>query len=175
MRFQFFAQRTEQGTDVGLWFSSKRDPQDPFAGLRWLLALVGLISTLFFAVVFPPHAEADFGVKELNVTAVNADKTTDLQAGSHPFEFELAFAMNQDEGFPEGRLRDLIVDLPAGMAGNPFALPPCTTADFEGPTPHCPGNTQVGVANVDAAEGLSGRAHRFPKIVGGGRRAASSG
>lgn len=38
--------------------------------------------------------------------------------------------MNQDsEGFPEGTLRELIVDLPPGMVGNHISNP-CTKVQF---------------------------------------------
>ena len=57
--------------------------------------------------------------------------------------------MNQNaEEIPEGTLRELIIDLPPGMIGNPFAVPSCTGADFEGVVPLCPGNTQVGIARI---------------------------
>ncbi len=48
------------------------------------------------------------------------------------------------KGNPEGTLREVIVDLPPGMVGNPFAVPRCSGADFEGVSPNCPSNTQVG-------------------------------
>ncbi|HTR74156.1 MAG TPA: hypothetical protein VMH33_02720 [Solirubrobacterales bacterium] len=97
-------------------------------------------------------AQAAFGIQSLTATPYNADHTIDLRAGSHPFEYNLRFVMNQDaEGTPEGTLRDLIADLPAGMIGDPQALPRCSGADFEGAVPHCPGDTQIGIARVSVA------------------------
>jgi hypothetical protein len=111
-------------------------------------ALLGL--ALAVAALLAPGARADFGIESLSVTAENeAGGTVDFQAGSHPFQWTVRIVMNQDgEGTPEGRLSTLIVSLPAGLVGNPTALPRCTGAAFEGQIPNCPGDTQVGVAAV---------------------------
>jgi hypothetical protein len=113
-----------------------------------LTASVGL-ALLLCALLLPASSQADFGFNNFSVTAKNQDGTTDFQAGSHPYEWTLSFEMNQNaEGEPEGRLRDLIVDLPAGMVGNPQAMPRCSGAQFEGFTTNCPANTQIGIARV---------------------------
>ena len=105
------------------------------------------------ALCLAAPAEAAFGVKSLQVSARNADGSVDNRAGSHPYEYVVRFEVNTDaEGEPEGSLRNLIVDPPAGMTGNPLALPRCPAADFEGGKPRCPGNTQIGVARVKLAE-----------------------
>ncbi len=98
-------------------------------------------------------AQADFGIKSMSAGAVKEDgKTPELRAGAHPYEFKLAFEMNQDaEETPEGTLRELIIDLPPGMVGNPLAVSQCSGADFEGVSTNCPGNTQVGVARIRIA------------------------
>jgi hypothetical protein len=110
-----------------------------------LILAIAMSGTLWL----PGAAEADFGIKSLSVTALDEDGFFDLQAGSHPHEWTLAFEMNQDsEGHPEGVLRDLFVELPTGMSGNPLAVPRCSQIDFDGQTPQCPGGTQIGVAVV---------------------------
>jgi hypothetical protein len=110
--------------------------------LRNCLGLAALL-----LLVLAPAAQASFGIKSASVRAVNPDGSVDLQAGSHPHEYTVKFAMNLDsEGAPEGTLRDFIVDLPPGLVGNPLAVPRCSGADFEGQVPHCPANTQIGVA-----------------------------
>ncbi len=98
-----------------------------------------------------PAAQADFGIVpgSFKATAENEDGTVDFQAGSHPFQWKLSFAMNQDaEEEPEGQLRELFVDLPPGLVGNPTALPRCPAALFEGFKPQCPADTQIGIARV---------------------------
>jgi hypothetical protein len=107
------------------------------------LAVVGLIA---------PGAHAAFGVKALSAVALNEDGSVDQLAGSHPFQYTVNFEMNQDSGGnPEGTLRDIVVDLPPGLVGNPLSLPRCTGASFEGTIPLCPGNTQVGTVTAKLA------------------------
>jgi hypothetical protein len=106
---------------------------------------LGLAALLL--VFLAPAAQASFGIKSASVRAVNSDGSVDLQAGSHPDEFTVKFAMNLDaDGNPEGILRNFVVDLPAGLVGNPQAVPQCSGADFEGQLPHCPADSQIGVA-----------------------------
>jgi hypothetical protein len=113
--------------------------------MRIKVAVVWLIAC--GCALFAAPAVADFGISTLTSGAVNQDGTVDLQAGSHPFKYKLTFSMNQRAGGePEGTLRDVIVDLPAGMVGNPLAVPRCPTALFSGVSPKCPGDSQVGVA-----------------------------
>ncbi len=108
---------------------------------------------LFALLLAPAAARADFGIKSLQAGAFDRDGSVNLRAGSHPFEYRLSLVMNQDaEGHAEGTLREFVVDLPAGVVGNPRAVPRCSGADFEGQSPHCPGNTQVGVARIKIAE-----------------------
>lgn len=88
------------------------------------------------------------------------------QAGSHPFEFRLAFDLNQKTGVDSspscpncryvvsnGLVKDVEVTLPPGMIGNPEALPKCDPVLFatEGAildSTACPADTQVGYLNV---------------------------
>jgi hypothetical protein len=99
-----------------------------------------------------PAARADFGVKALSAVALNEDGSVDQLAATHPFEYTVKVEMNQDSGGrPEGTLRDIVVDLPPGLVGNPLAVPRCTGASFEGTLPLCPGNTQVGMVTAKLA------------------------
>jgi hypothetical protein len=119
-----------------------------------------LVPILAVAVVgalwLSPPAQAGFGINSMSATAYNADGTVDLQAGSHPYEYTLSFAMNLEEegnleSSPEGTLRSFVIDLPPGLIGNPMAIPRCPAALFEGQQPKCPNNTVIGVANVREA------------------------
>ena len=92
---------------------------------------------------------AEFGIEpgSVTTTALNRNGTLDTQAASHPYEWTVAFKLNIDaQGHSiGGELRDVLIDLPPGMIGNPLAVPRCTRQDFEGSSPHCPPSTQVGV------------------------------
>ena len=77
----------------------------------------------------------------------NADGTTDTQAGSTPY----AWSVNLDlpttlkEGTPRnaGEVRNLEVDLPRGLIGNPTATPRCSRGKFA--AEECPASSQVGI------------------------------
>jgi hypothetical protein len=115
---------------------------------RQLALCLGLALALL-ALLAPAGAQAGFGIAALSATATNEDETVDLQAGSHPYEYTLSFTMSQDsEGNPEGTLRDLVAELPAGLVGNPLAVPRCSGADFASAVPECPADTQIGVAHA---------------------------
>ncbi len=128
---------------------------------KQLATCLGLLLALALLLA-PTGAQAAFGIKSFDATTLSEDGTVDLQAGSHPYELKLNWVMNQDESGPdpekyepEGTLREFVLDLPAGMVGNPLAVPRCSAADFEGVSPHCSGDAQVGVAllHINGIEG----------------------
>ncbi len=103
------------------------------------------------ALVGGPVAQADFGIApgSATVTALNRDGTIDTQANSHPYSFTVHFNLNTNGLDSEGgAMRDVIVDLPQGLIGNPQAVPRCPQQLFEGGTPSCPPSTQVGVLSA---------------------------
>jgi hypothetical protein len=82
----------------------------------------------------------------------NPDGTIDTQAGSHPYELTVAYAVNtvSEEGYnvpTGGEEHDIDVNLPPGLVGNPNAVPQCTREQFDGGesgSPECPASSQVG-------------------------------
>ncbi|HEX5309684.1 MAG TPA: hypothetical protein VFW38_11455 [Solirubrobacteraceae bacterium] len=77
------------------------------------------------------------------------------QAAGHPYAVTGTLELNSEPtesgagDIPEGGdAKDVVVDLPQGLLGNPMALPRCALDDF---TRHaeCPASTQVGVAEVE--------------------------
>jgi hypothetical protein len=110
-----------------------------------------LTIALSAALWLPAVAQGDFGIKRFSAGAFKESGAPELRAAAHPYAFNLAFEMNQDaDGIPEGTLRELVIDLPPGMVGNPLVVPQCSGAEFEGVTTNCPGTTQIGVARVRA-------------------------
>ncbi len=104
--------------------------------------------------------EAPFGFSGFDAWLTNADGTTDTQAGSHPYEMTVAFAVNgSGHGFFEeipagGETQQVVVNLPPGIVGDPTATPRCTRRQFDGETgegepheeePTCPASTQIGM------------------------------
>ena len=116
-----------------------------------LIALAGLC----VAFVVPATAQADFGLvpNSASATALNSNGTIDEQAGSHPGSFVVHFELNTDStGAPEGGdMRDALVDSPAGLVGNPSTMPTCSRQNFEGFSPRCPTDTQIGLLEASVA------------------------
>ena len=123
--------------------------------------LAGLASACCLLLVVAVSASADFGIEpgSLSTSFVDSDGVAVVpQASSHPYEFTISFKMNRDsEGNGEGgEIRDVLIDLPKGLSGNPLAVPRCTRQDFEGSEPKCSPNTQVGSLQTDLFLGQAG-------------------
>lgn len=120
---------------------------------RAVSAAVGFAAVAMGLLLVAPAAQADFGLLpgSVGMVAKNKDGTLAVQAGSHPYAFSVSASFNVDQaGRTEGgEPRDLIVDLPPGLVGNPRAVPQCSRQAFEGDSPSCPGNTQVGVLRAN--------------------------
>lgn len=118
---------------------------------RLVVLTVGLL-----LLALPSLAQgADFGFVPGSVSATpfNGDGSIDTQAGSHPDRFVVSFDINTDEATQTpigGPIRDVLAELPPGLVGNPESVATCSRAEFEGPQPHCSGDSQVGIltANV---------------------------
>jgi hypothetical protein len=147
-----------------------------FVGVR----RVGLVMCLAAGglVCFGGTAGADQfglvgGTEGFAVSPSNADGTPDLLAGSHPFQMTTSFALKtitNAAGKQEvlGDLKDVHLELPPGLIGDPLAVPACTSEEFTTPGPpntanggelpgdvdstSCPIETQIGLANVRVIE-----------------------
>jgi hypothetical protein len=109
--------------------------------------------------------EPSAGFANLAVWSSNANGTLDTQAGSHPYELTTAFALNntvfgerhrdgiRNELAAGGEARNLNVNLPPGIVGDPTAVPQCSRVDFERGPNVCPLDTQVGL-NTATVEGV---------------------
>ncbi|MCU1675450.1 MAG: hypothetical protein JWM93_208 [Frankiales bacterium] len=98
------------------------------------------------AVILPAQAaQADFGLSVFD-TSVSVNGQFSRQAGAHPdFTTKLMFSGNES-------IRDVTVDLPPGMVGNPNATDQCTLTKLIGVgtsgATECPATSQVGVARI---------------------------
>ncbi len=108
------------------------------------------------------------GVKAFEISFLNQDGTPNVQAGSHPYEMVTNIELNTaavprektaDSLYvnqPDGKPRDILVDLPPGLVGDPNATPvKCKLAQIE-PVfgenhggSRCPAESQVGVLEVE--------------------------
>ncbi|HEV7493184.1 NHL repeat-containing protein [Baekduia sp.] len=98
--------------------------------------------------VFAPAApRPGFGFKSFDGGVFDQDGNAVTQAGSHPYEAKTSLSINPTfdaagHPIPEGVAKDLQVDLPPGLIGDPNAVPTCTQQKFIEFT--CPNDTAVG-------------------------------
>jgi hypothetical protein len=81
---------------------------------------------------------------------------SDTQAGAHA-DFTTTFALSRNANVPYANTKDVVVRLPAGLFGNPAALPKCSTEEL-GAAPSqskCPLDSQVGSTAVLATGALN--------------------
>jgi hypothetical protein len=110
---------------------------------------------------------AAFGFADFDAWLSKENGTVDTQAGSHPFEFTVAFTVNSigtprnSENAAGGEFRDIDVKLPPGLIGNAQVTPRCPREKFaeneigEKSGEGCPRNTQIGLDTPELA-GLDG-------------------
>lgn len=141
-------------------------------GRRHLLLSVLLVLTA--AVALPSTAAADFGIQPGTFRADVLDSSGAVvlspQAAAHPYAQRVAFQLNTKPATvpispngghppsgpdpdPDGQVKTVITDLPAGFVGNPRAVPRCDASDFPPPfslgASQCPTTSQVGTARID--------------------------
>jgi hypothetical protein len=153
--------------------------------MRRLLAIsmLGLVALLSSA----PAAHASFGFRpgdEGFAASIVADAPGSVTpipltaAATHPYQLALHVGLNtvpsfngQPGPFPDGDLRDLRIESPAGLILNPAALDQCSLSDFHTPrsspfeTPSrsgedCPDRSQVGTVEIHTSFG-GGESRRF--------------
>jgi len=121
---------------------------------------LALGAMLLFTVLLSPVAQAAIEVERFDGRIETPEGATVTEAGGHPnfvTEFEFTETLNAaGNRIPTQSLRDLEVDLPPGMVGNPSVAQTCGDADLAGPEtyglgPQCPVGSQVGFAEVDIA------------------------
>ncbi len=120
---------------------------------KTLIACLGL--ALLCAGLFVPAAQADFGIAEVSTVARAEDGTIVSQAGARPYSYSVTVKLNEDANHkPEGSLSNVVVNLPAGLVGNPQAVPTCARSLFVGINPTCPPSTQVGIVKARFGGGV---------------------
>ncbi len=93
---------------------------------------------------------AGFGIEPSSVAMASASN----QAGAHA-DFTTTFSLNQSSpDHPSANLKDIQVDTPPGIVGDPTAVPTCTMDEVT--TAKCPQDAAVGVvtAGVEFGPGL---------------------
>ena len=124
-----------------------RRAREVMAGARTLAAVAGALTVL--ATAIPASATA----LEIEPGSFKVEATT-LEAGAHPdLTTSLAFTRNAEEHVG-GTPRNVLVDLPVGLAGYITAIPTCTAqqlSQLAATLPFvvtCPVESQIGTAEV---------------------------
>ena len=117
-----------------------------------------LISAALLGLCLVPSAQADFGVETFGFSFEGSPGLSATQAGSHPYAVTnlLKFNTVPDpvyKNLPDGAVRNLNVQLPNGLVGNPNATPRCTNAEFikvnqAVKLPSCSNSTAVGTSII---------------------------
>ena len=132
------------------------------AGRRALLGTVAVVVMLLLAA---PAQAADFGVAAFDTQITeNPGGDPSTRAGAHPYAVTTTISFNttvhptHGPDWPAEPVKDIVVDLPPGLIGNPGAVATCTWDDFEtlaendslGESSECPAESQVGTLRVTA-------------------------
>jgi len=102
--------------------------------------------------------EPTFGLSNVSVTSYREDGSTDVEAGAHPYAltFNLqfgSFLSSKGNVSSVGDAKNIEVQAPAGLVGDPQAVAKCTREEFDGAGnngefPECPLDSQVGTVVV---------------------------
>jgi hypothetical protein len=106
--------------------------------------------------------EQPLAIHGFAANTVNSGQEPVTQAGSDPYEFITTTKLQSSSGhwlkflsaeFPTENVKDITVHLPAGLIGNPTAVPTCPAAELaQQPQSHvislCPDESQVGIAYI---------------------------
>src|SRR5271165_5803204 len=99
----------------------------------------------------PGVARAQFGIASFSTSASTS------QAGAHA-DFSTSFALSAEAlGNPIGQLKNVTVQLPPGVIGDPQAIARCSEQSFQ--SFDCPADAQVGVLTVSLVACQGVRSH----------------
>jgi hypothetical protein len=114
------------------------------------------VAVLIGALLAAPAAPADPGFSEVDAEFIDEDGSPAIQAGSHPFAMRTKLAVNtlldgEGDRLPDGALKDLTIQLPAGIVGDREAVPQCPAVEFDVGKlrPACPDASAIGHITVE--------------------------
>jgi hypothetical protein len=119
------------------------------------LLLLALAAASLLALT-PGAQAAPFGLHGFEVAFTEFDGTPATQAGGHPYAMKTSFFANTvgsgKSTQPTEQIKDVLVSQIEGFAGNPSAVPACSTLDFlekEDPVvPECADGSAIGTINI---------------------------
>ncbi len=121
--------------------------------------LLACLATLALSAAPAGAQAASFGLTGVGVGAEEEDGTPAVGAGSHPYAVvtEMAVETEIDSGsgkvVPVQEAKDVNISFPAGMVGNPTAVPQCPAALFlAGELGECSDASALGIAEIEFGE-----------------------
>jgi hypothetical protein len=141
---------------------------------RVALLVLGALALAPVAAAAPALASPAFELTSARQSSTNLDGSPASQAGSLPYETGISFTVSSEAVGSAvratGVVKSFAVDLPAGLVGNPDAVPKCARAAFDlrldgSGNPVCPSDTQVGVATVTLEAGLAAQLPIFNLVA----------
>jgi hypothetical protein len=109
---------------------------------------------------------AAFGIKDFSLLPLDAGGGPEVQAGGHPYSLTTSFDLDTDilptltthppvpeySYVPAEEAKDLVVDLPLGLIGDPAVTPQCplNALLLNSGTQHCPPASRIGTLVFDA-------------------------
>jgi hypothetical protein len=105
---------------------------------------------------------ASFGIQDFSFQPFGSNGTTDTEAGGHPVSLStslyfssLATTSGGGTYGPAEEVKNILVNLPPGLVGNPLATPRCPQHDLllEFGKTACPANTRIGTLVFEASPG----------------------
>src|ERR1700722_1559431 len=149
------------------------DRMKSYTGLAILLTLCSVYSL----TIVPPIVQArPFGIEQFSIQTTVAEKVAErngyrvvnrpysfTQAGGHPsgLTTRILFDTEEYNHGPNGESRsvvptqdpkDVVVDIPPGLIGDPQATPRCSLTNVTDKQARCPADTQVGTARTHFSE-----------------------
>jgi hypothetical protein len=103
---------------------------------------------------------APFGIQDFSLQAFDADGSLSTQAGGHPYTVSTNLDFTSDvvgeEDFAPEQVKDVIVDLPAGLIGNPQSVPRCPLSALleDSDVTGCPPSSRIGTVIFERAPGV---------------------
>ncbi len=118
----------------------------------WRRALIAVAGCLAIAAVAAPSASAALEFSQAGISIEDSAGKYSRQAGGHPdFSFKFELPLNSNGRIPREAPRDVDLDLPPGLVGNPVPFPECKETQFFSKNngwAECPRSTQIGTARL---------------------------
>jgi hypothetical protein len=97
-----------------------------------------------------------FGIAAFGIEARDYRGMLDDHAGDHPYGLTSTFQINtQSEFLPAADMKDVVVDLPLGLVGDPVAVGRCTEEELlVGSGTRCPADSRVGTVLFYSEDGV---------------------